>query len=63
MCYFFRFRDEGEFEKPDVGRVNEDDMVHDSTLDQEALLGGRAARKRLTDMPEEEARKEIRSAR
>ena len=43
-----------------AGRVNEDDLVHDSTLDQEALLGGKAARRRLTEMPEEEAKKEIR---
>ena len=46
-----------------TGRVNEDDdgrPAHDPTLDQEALVGGQAARKRLTELPKEEAQKEIR---
>ena len=41
-----------------MGRVNEDE--HDSTLDEEALVGGKAARRKLIDMPKEEAQKEIR---
>ena len=43
--------------------MNEDDdgrPAHDSTLDQEALVGGQAARKRLMELPKEEAQKEIR---
>ena len=48
----------GETEQESVGRVNEDD--HDSTLDEEALVGGKAARRKLVDMPKEEAQKEIR---
>ena len=52
--------------KPDdipFGRVNEFDMGeadHDSTLDEEAFVGGKAARRRLAEMPPEEAEKEIR---
>ena len=42
----------------EVGKVNEEG--HDSTLDEEALVGGKAARKKLIDMPKEEAQKEIR---
>lgn len=53
--------DEGEPERQARrGRVSEDDTVHDSTIDQEALLGGKAARRRLTEMSNEEALKEIR---
>lgn len=43
--------------------MNDDDdgwPAHDPTLDQEALAGGQAARKRLTELPKEEAQKEIR---
>lgn len=45
-----------------TGRVNDDDgqPAHDPTLDQEVLAGGQAARKRLTELPKEEAQKEIR---
>lgn len=52
--------------KPDdiqFGRVNEFDKGeadHDSILDEEALVGGTAARRRLAEMPPEEAKKEIR---
>ena len=34
--------------------------VHDKSLDQEALVGGRTERKQLNDMPPDEAREEIR---
>ena len=42
--------------------MNDDDgwPAHDPTLDQEALAGGQAARKRLTELPKDEAQKEIR---
>ena len=41
--------------------MNDGEPEHDPTLDQEALLGGAEARRRLlTEMPKEEALKEIR---
>ena len=46
------------------GKVNEgghdDTYGHDPTLDKDALVGGEGARKRLTELPKEEAEKEIR---
>ena len=58
--YLFSGDNVGEGEEESVGRVNEDDIEHDSTLDEEALVGGKAARRKLIDMPKEEAQKEIR---
>ena len=55
--------DSGNPDDIPFGRVNEYDegeAGHDSTLDEEALVGGRAARRRLAEMPPEEAKKEIR---
>ena len=34
--------------------------MHDKSLDQEALVGGKTARKRLNDLPPDEAKEEIR---
>ena len=39
------------------GEINID---HDPTADQDALLGGAATRRRLIDMPAEEAKREVR---
>lgn len=54
--------DSGKSDDIEFGKVNEnmEDEAHDSTLDEEALVGGRAARRRLAEMPPEEAKREIR---
>lgn len=62
ILIFFSCRGTNREESDDiqVGKVNEGDAAHSHSLDQEALVGGKAARRKLTELSDEDAQKEIR---